>query len=51
MTVICNPDNEDECIDCDQDARCCFDDVCADCSGADFDDFDPDDCVPEEFMF
>jgi hypothetical protein len=57
--VICNPDNPSECISCDDSAVCCLSDDngvtedCADCSEADFENFDPDQCDPidERFWF
>jgi len=55
---MCNPDDPSECISCDDSAVCCLldgDEVtedCADCSNADFDNFDPDQCDPiERFWF
>jgi len=52
---ICHPEDDELCAElcCDEQALCCIDDDCADCSGADPDNFDPDDCVPEgeEFVF
>jgi hypothetical protein len=42
-------------MDCDEDAHCCVEGECADCSEADPDNFNPDDCVPDsntdDFMF
>jgi len=48
--TICNPDDETECLEicCDENARCCVEDDCADCSAADPENFNPDDCVPED---
>jgi len=49
----CNPEDEDECLTllCKDDALCCVadengdaTDECADCSNADFDNFNPEDC-------
>jgi len=53
---MCNPDDADECISCDETGLCCAVEAdgsvsateCADCSGADPDNFNPADCVPLE---
>jgi hypothetical protein len=51
---FCNPEDDDECVVCDSETKeCCVDfgedydgeEMCFDCTNADFSDFDPDYCV------
>jgi len=52
--TACNPDDPNECVDmdCTEEGYCCVEDVgCLDCSDADRENFDPEDCVEDDFMF
>jgi len=49
--TACNPDDPSECIDfeCDENAHCCVEGAgCADCSEANPNNFNPEDCVEDE---
>jgi hypothetical protein len=48
--TVCNPDDPTLCIDmdCNEDGYCCYEGECADCSDADPENFNPDDCVEDE---
>jgi len=51
LVTACDPDDPSNCLDfeCNEDGECCLVDVgCFDCSGADPDNFNPDDCDLDE---